>query len=135
MVSAAACSAGLQPPAGGAGAAMSASAVERFLQLGNEGEYLQMGWYFGTAEGPVLRRDDPSDVEKRMYALATVLRHDAFVVGPGRDVPGRIGAAQGYTVRLQRGGRQLQVPMVTVRGSDGRWLVESIDVQAITNAP
>lgn len=135
MLTAAACSAGLQPPAGGPGAPAAASAVERFLQLGTEGEYLQMGWYFGTTDGPILQRDDPSDVEKRMYALATVLQHDAFVVGPGRDVPGRVGAAQGFTVQMQREGRQLQVPFVAVQGPGGRWLVESVDVQAVTNPP
>ena len=131
----AACSAGIQPPATGAGAPVPASAVERFLQLAEEGDYLQMGWYFGTSEGPVLARDEPSDVEKRMYALATVLQNDGFVVGPATAVPGRIGSAQGFTVRLQRQGRTLQVPFVTVRGPGERWLVESVDLQAITNTP
>jgi hypothetical protein len=131
----AACSAGMQPPAAGAGAPVPASAVERFLQLAEEGEYLQMGWYFGTSEGPILDRDEPSEVEKRMYALATVLQNDGFVVGPPTAVPGRIGSAQGFTVRLQRQGRTLEVPFVTVRGSGDRWLVESVDLQVITNQP
>lgn len=125
----------MQPPAGGAGAPAPASAVERFLQLAEEGEYLQMGWYFGTSDGPVLQRDDPSEVEKRMYALATVLDNDGFVVGSPSAVPGRIGAAQSFAVRLQRGNRQLQLPVVAVRGPGGRWLVESVDLQAITNTP
>ena len=131
----AACSTGIQAPATGAGAPVPTSAVERFLQLAEEGDYLQMGWYFGTSEGPVLDRDEPSEVEKRMYALATVLQNDGFVVGPPTAVPGRIGTAQGFTVRLQRQGRTLAVPFVTVRGPAERWLVESVDLQAITNQP
>lgn len=135
LVALTACSAGLQPPPGGAGAPVAASAVERFLQLAAESEYLQMGWYFGTTDGPILERDDPSEVEMRMYALATVLRNDGFVVGNPTAVPGRIGAAQRFDVRLQRNARTMQVPLVTVQGPSGRWLVESIDVQAITNTP
>lgn len=92
-----------------------------------------MGWVFGTSDGPVLQRDSPADVEKRMYALATVLQNQAYVVGPATAVPGRIGAAQQFNVRLMRQGRELQVPITTVRDSNGRWLVEQVDVQAVTN--
>ncbi|HEX6926299.1 MAG TPA: hypothetical protein VF167_12840 [Longimicrobiaceae bacterium] len=132
LVLAAACSSGLRPPAGGVGAPAPAAAVERFLQLAGEDQYLEMGWFFGTAEGPILERDPPSEVEKRMYALAMVLRNGGYVVGPGATVPGRVGAAQRFTVRLQKEQRQVEVPVIVVRGPGERWLVEQIDVQAIT---
>lgn len=131
----AACAGGLRPPAGGAGAPAPEAAVERFLQLAGEREYLEMGWYFGTSEGPVNGRDAASDVEKRMYALATVLQNEGYVVGSGTPVPGRVGAAQRFTVRLMRNGREQQVPFTTVRGPGERWLVEQVDVQAITSQP
>lgn len=106
--------------------------MERFLQLAGEDEYLQMGWFFGTTNGPILQRDSPSDVEKRMYALATVLQNDGFVVGTGMAVPGRVGAAQRFDVRMQQRGREVQVPITAVSASGGRWLVEQVDVQAVT---
>lgn len=130
----AACAGGMQAPASGVGAPAPAAAVDRFLQLAGEGDYLQMGWYFGTSDGAVLQRDPASDVEKRMYALATVMTNDGYVVGTGESVPGRIGAAQRFRVRLQREGRQIDVPIVTVRTGNERWLVEQVDVEAITNA-
>ena len=128
-----ACAAGVQAPAGGPGAPAPPAAVERFLQLAGDGEYLSMGWYFGTADGPILERDTPSEVEKRMYALATVLQNNGFAVGTATAVPGRIGAAQRFDVVLQRQGGQLRVPITTVRGPGERWLVEEVDLQAITN--
>lgn len=129
----AACGGRVAAPAGGAGAPAPGPAVERFLELAGEQEYLQMGWFFGTAEGSVMQRDSPSDVEKRMYALATLLRNEGFAIGNGVSVPGRVGAAQVFNVQLTRSGRQLAVPMTVVRGPDGRWLVEQVEVQAVTN--
>ena len=133
VVISAACSGRVQPPAGGVGAAAPELAVERFLQLALDREYLQMGWFFGTTEGSVLQRDSPEDVERRMYALATVLQNQGFIVGPGAPVPGRVGAAQVFNVQLTRSGEQVRVPITVVRAGEGRWLVEDVPVQAITN--
>ena len=94
-----------------------------------------MGWFFGTSEGPILQRDPAADVEKRMYALATLLQNDGYVLGTGSDVPGRIGGAQRFTVQLQRQGREYRVPFTAVRTSGQRWLVEQVGVEAITNQP
>lgn len=127
------CGGAIQPPSGGPGAPAPDAAVERFLQLAGQQEYLQMGWLFGTSDGPVLQRDPPSDVEKRMYALATVLRNQTFYVGAATAVPGRIGAAQQFRVLLRREGREIRVPIIAVRGPGQRWLVEQVDVSAITN--
>jgi hypothetical protein len=92
-----------------------------------------MGWYFGTSDGPVNLRDEPSNVEKRMYALASVLQNNGYVIGTGSPVPGRVGAAQGFRVRVMQNGTEKQVPFVVVRGPGERWLVEQVDVQALTS--
>lgn len=131
----AACAGGLRPPAAGVGAPAPNAAVERFLQLAGEREYLAMGWLFGTAEGAVLSRDTPSDVEQRMFALATLLQNEGYDVGTGSAVPGRVGGAQRFDVRLARGTQQMVVPITAVRGPGGRWLVELVDVEAITGRP
>lgn len=131
----AACAGGLRPPPGGVGAPAPAVAVERFLQLAGEREYLEMGWIFGTSEGAVLSRDAASGVEQRMFALATLLQNEGYDVGAGSSVPGRVGAAQRFDVRLTRGAQQMTVPITAVRGPGGRWLVEMVDVEAITGRP
>lgn len=127
------CAGRLTPPPGGIGAPAPGAAVERFLQLAAAREYLQMGWVFGTAEGPVLRRDPAPEVEQRMYALATVLENGGYTVGRGEAVPGRVSGAQRFHVVLrQEGGGEVVVPLVAVRGGGGRWLVEQVDVPAVT---
>ncbi|HEX7240891.1 MAG TPA: hypothetical protein VF263_11530 [Longimicrobiaceae bacterium] len=115
------------------GAPAPSAAVERFLRLSAEKDYVEMGWLFGTASGPVLRRDRQSDVERRMYALATVLQNDAFTIRGEEAVPGRTGAAVRVTAQLTRGSRKVDVPFVAVRGPESRWFVEQVVVEAITN--
>ena len=106
----AACAGHVSPPKSGPGAPAAAVAVDRFLQLAGAKDYVQMGWVFGTEAGPVIARDALPDVERRMYALATVLENDTYVVGTGAPVPGRIGRAEVFTVRLVHGTRSYAVP-------------------------
>jgi hypothetical protein len=112
-----------------------ASAVERFLQLAHDRQYAQMGWVFGTAQGAVIQSWPLAEVEQRMYALARLLEHDSFVVGPSAAVPGRIGAAERFQVQLRTDTRLYQVPFTVVRGPNQRWFVEQVAVEAITNVP
>ena len=133
----AACASAPNPPApqGTPGAPAPSAAVERFLRLAQEKDYVQMGWLFGTVEGPVMRRDPSSDVEKRMYALATVLQNQGYTIRGEEPIPGRIGAAVRVNVSLQQGNRRPEVPFVAVRGPDARWFVEQVAVEAITSTP
>jgi hypothetical protein len=133
VLSLSACGGGIPRPAAGPGAVAPAAAVERFLQLAADKQYLEMGWVFGTEEGPVIQQWPAAEVEKRMYALATVLQHGSFVVGAGSPIPGRTGRAVGFRVVLQRGGRQVESPVVAVQGTGDRWYVEQVDVEALTN--
>ncbi len=71
-------------------------------------------WVFGTEAGPVLRQWPRAEVEKRMYALASVLQHDSFVLGRETPVPGRIGAAVRFPAEITGQGRTYVVPLVTV---------------------
>jgi hypothetical protein len=115
------------------GAPAPAAAAERFLRLASTRSYTEMGWVFGTAEGPIIRRDPPGDVERRMYALATILENQSFSISGEEPVAGRPGSAVRMTVRLvQKGGRR-DVPFVVVRGPEGRWFVEEVGVEALTN--
>ncbi len=126
------CGARMAAPAGLPGAPAAPAAVERFLHLAASRDYGGMGWVFGTADGPILARDDQGQVEQRMYALASILEHDGFVLGEGAPVPGRTGEAFRFDVTLSRRAASVQVPFIAVRGPQDRWFVEQLDVEALT---
>jgi hypothetical protein len=127
------CATRVAQPAGGPGAPLAPAAIERFLQLAADRDYVQMGWIFGNAQGAILRQHPVREVEQRMYALAHVLQHDGYVLGSESSVPGRLGSAVRYNVALTRATRTFQVPITVARAGDGRWYVELIDVEAVTN--
>lgn len=113
------------------GAPAPAAAVERFLRLASEKSYAEMGWVFGTVQGPIIRRDPPAEVERRMFALASILEHQSFSLGGEEPVAGR--AAVRLSARLTNRGRRFDVPFVVVQGPEGRWFVEEAGVEAVTN--
>lgn len=135
VLAVAACGPSVRAPASGPGAVAPAEAVERFLRLAAEPDYLQMGWIFGTERGPIIRRDPAGDVERRMYALARVLEHERFEVRAQRPVPGRVGNAILVEVALTQRGREYAVPFTVVRGPGERWYIEEVRVEAITGRP
>ncbi len=130
----AACTTYTPKPKSSPGAEGAAVAVQRFLQLATQKDYVEMGYVFGTAEGPIMRRDPASDVERRMYALASVLQHEAFVVRGESPVPGRVGNAVELDVRLTQRGQEYVVPFTVVRGPQQRWFVERIGLETITGS-
>lgn len=133
LLATAAC-AGNPRPAGGTGGASATLAVERFLQLVDDESYVEMGWVFGTESGPVIEQWPRPEVEQRMYAIARVLAHDSYVLGPSQAVPGRIDRAERFMVTLQARGSVYEVPFIAVRGPRGRWYVERVDLQAVTGS-
>jgi hypothetical protein len=128
-----ACSSAMRAPAGGAGAPAPGSAVEQFMRHLVDQDYLAMGWVFGTEKGPILRRDPPRDVEKRMHAIANILRHESYVLRSQSPVPGRIGGAFRFDVVVTTGGRDFVVPFTAVRGPGERWYIEDIRLEALTS--
>ena len=108
-----------------------APTVERFLRLAAEKQYLEMGYVFGTRDGPIALRDPAASVERRMYLLANILENERFAIRDQAPIPGRTGEAVQLNVELTQRGRAVVVPFVVVR-HEGRWLVEIVDVQKIT---
>jgi hypothetical protein len=109
-----------------------ADAVERFMRLLAAKDYLQMGHLFGTAEGPITSRDPQQQVERRMYAIASILANDRFVIRGGQGIPGRGPEVTQLTVQITQHGQAKDVPFVVVRTASGGWLVEQVDLQAVT---
>lgn len=95
-----------------------------------------MSRLFGTRDGSLLLRDPRADVEKRMYALASLLESQDYHVQGQNIVPGRVGEALDIVVRLtQANGKVATVPITVVKDRNGNWLVERIELTALTQRP
>ncbi len=129
--------------------------VERFLQAANTSDLDAMARIFGTSAGSMAdRAGNPvgcafrrmgswiglsatcvnrQDLELRMNAIALILRHNDYRIRGERDVPGRRAPTTRVGVDLVQGSTTHQdVPFVVVRTSNGRWLVEEIGLERIT---
>lgn len=109
--------------------------VEQFLRAANAKDLARMAQLFGTKDGPIANRDPRDQVEQRMFAIASVLRHDDFEVESEQLVPGRSTEAIQLTVKLTISGSPYQVPFTMVRYKDQSWLVEQIGIEVITKQP
>lgn len=126
--------------------------VERFLQAANDRDIESMGRLFGTADGPILDTGSTfgcffkkigswfggsacakrSDVEVRLDAIARLLTHEDYRIVREEAVAGRLNAATRVFVDLTIRGEEVpNIPFVVVRASEGRWLVESVDLQRV----
>lgn len=107
--------------------------VERFLQAANQNDLDTMMALFGTADGPAYERDGVDATEERMFALASLLRHQDYEIAGTRIVPGRTRDATQVVVRMRFGQREVTVPYTLVLNRDGGWMVEQVDVVRITD--
>lgn len=112
-----------------------AEVVERFMQLASAKNYGQMGYVFGTREGAIINREPHPSVERRMFAIASILQNERFVIRGQNPIPGRPEAdAVQLTVQVTQGGHSRDVPFVAVRTTHGDWLVEQIELERLTKS-
>jgi hypothetical protein len=125
--------------------------VERFLQAANVRDIETMARIFGTTEGAAWDTGstfgcafkkigswfggescvDRHDVEIRMDAIASVLKHEDYRVTREESVPGRLDVATRVWVDLTvEGALVADIPFVVVRAGEG-WLVEQVDLQKV----
>ncbi len=130
--------------------------VERFLQAANSRDLEAMARIFGTAGGPVAetggtfgcafkklgdwiglgqRCRTSSEVELRMDAIAQILEHDDYEIVGEERVAGREHRTTRIRVTLTQGETVIpEVPFVVVQTPGGRWLIEEIGLEVITEA-
>lgn len=106
--------------------------VERFLQAANSRDYQAMASLFGTADGPF--DGERTEVELQMDLIARVLQHEDYGIASEAQVAGRVHATTrvGVDLTIQRE-TVPDVGFLVVRTDGGRWLVEEIDLEKITN--
>ncbi len=129
--------------------------VERFLQAANTRDLESMARIFGNADGAIADRASSTfacafkkmgswiglgdsclgwaEIELRMNAIALIIQHDDYLVRAESAVPGRSRPTTRLSVDFARGvERFIDVPIVVVQTSDGRWLVEEIGLGQMT---
>ncbi len=126
--------------------------VERFLQAANARDVQTMGRLFGTSSGPL--GDTGStfgcffkkigswfggnactrrvEVELRMDAIASVVRHENYRIVREEPVAGRNSPTRRVLVDMTVSGRTVSAaPFVVVQTGGGRWLVEEVPLETI----
>jgi hypothetical protein len=110
-----------------------AEVVEQFMQMASAKNYGQMGYVFGTRDGAIISHEPHPSVERRMFAIASILQNERFVIRGQNTIPGRPEAdAVQLTVQVTQNGQSRDVPFVAVRTTHGGWLVEQIDLERLT---
>lgn len=127
--------------------------VERFLQAANTRDLDAMGRLFGTADGPYGDTGSTfgcafkkigswfggeacrtrQEVELRLDAIASILRHQDYAVTQQQMVAGRMHPTSRVLVDLVMDGDRIvrAVPFVVVHGSGNQWYVQEIDLQMV----
>ena len=108
--------------------------VEQFLRAVNAGDLDTMARLFGTREGSITERDSREQVDNRMFAIASVLRHEDYRIEGEQIVPGRRDEATQLLVRLTFPDRDVVVPFTMVITDDRTWMIEQIAIERVTQA-
>lgn len=124
--------------------------VERFLQAANERDLQAMGNLFGTREGPAMDTGSTfgcafkkigswfggtacvkrEEVEIRMDAIASILRHQDYRIVREERVAGRQAPTTRIMVDMTIQNQPVPgVPFVVVQTGEGRWLVQEIGLE------
>lgn len=120
------------PPSSELAAVAPMLSVERFLQAANARDYDAMSRLFGTVDGPV--QGERTTIELWMDTLARVLQHRDYRIVGESQVPGREHPTTRVGVDLTIGNEVVpNVAFHVVRTGEGRWMVQEIDIEAITN--
>lgn len=108
--------------------------VEQFLRAVNAGDLDTMARLFGTREGAIVERDSEEQVDTRMFAIASVLRHQDYRIEREQIVPGRRTEATQLLVRLIFPENEVVVPFTMVLTDKRTWLIEQIAIERVTQA-
>ena len=126
--------------------------VERFLQAANARDVDAMGRLFGTSSGSVMETGSTfgcffkkigswfggtactrrTDVELRMDAIASIIRHEDYRIVREEPVAGRVSPTRRVIVDMRLQGRSVSAaPFIVVQTGGGRWLVEQVPLEQL----
>ena len=109
------------------GAASGMAAIDSFLGAVKAQDLQAMSAVWGNAKGLARDQMKRDELEKRLVIMQCLLQHDRYAVAPERARLA-VGGRQEHQIDLTRGTLTARTKFVTLLGSDGRWLVEDIDL-------
>jgi hypothetical protein len=103
------------------------AAIDSFLGAVKAQDLQAMSAVWGNAKGLARDQMKRDELEKRLVIMQCLLQHDRYAVAPERARLA-VGGRQEHQIDLTRGTLTARTKFVTLLGSDGRWLVEDIDL-------
>lgn len=116
--------------AGDYGADDAEAAASAFVEAARMKDYRAMSRLFGTAEGPAERRLGQTEVERRMFVLASIMEHSSHRVRSSPLSEGPDQQRMMVDMTNTRSG-DVSVPIIVVRSGD-RWFVEQVVTEPLT---
>ena len=105
--------------------------IDQFLRATKSNDLDTMARLFGTVEGSILGWEPRAEVDQRMFALASILRHDSYAIKGMEVVPGRRDEATRVIVSMKVGERDIDVPYTMVWSKRQTWMIEQIGIDAL----
>ena len=125
----AACGGGAPPAAQPATSA--SGTVRSFMQAVADSNVDKMATLWGTSGGPASRTKQPPDYQRRVAIMQAYLRNQSFRITS--DTPGQDLNRRAVQVEIKRDTCTWSVPFVTVKSSDGTWIITQVDLAAAGN--
>jgi hypothetical protein len=110
------------------GATSARAAVASFLTAAQQEDLQAMALVWGTSAGPATNTIPREELEKREIIMMCFLRHDRHqVVGDAGSTAGQ----RRIEVELRKGTLTRTTSFIVVPAADGRWYVQSFDLEAL----
>lgn len=125
----AACGGG--PPPATQPATSASGTVRNFMQAVADSNVEKMASLWGTSGGPASRTKQPPDYQRRVAIMQAYLRNQSFRITS--DTPEQDPNRRAVQVEIKRETCTWSVPFVTVKSSDGTWIITQVDLAAAGN--
>ena len=106
--------------------------IDQFMRATMSYDLDTMARLFGTVDGSILGWESRTEVDQRMFAIASLLRHDSYSIKGLEIVPGRREEATRVIVNMSLGEHSVDVPYTLVWSKNRTWMIEQIDLEAFT---
>ncbi len=105
-------------------------AVQEFMAAVADSNLIKMAEYWGTAKGAAGEIGKPADYPKRIEVMQLWLRGYSYRILASTPTDAGL-TGQQMVVELARGDCRKQVPFLAVKTGSNRWVVQSIDLNAV----
>ncbi|HVB30434.1 MAG TPA: hypothetical protein VNE60_02790 [Gemmatimonadaceae bacterium] len=117
-------------PSNDTGALNPDAAVNQFMAAVKAEDLQAMGAIWGTPDGPARDQMSQDVLQQRELIMLCYLKHDSYkILG---DAPS-MDNTRALSVDVTRKERTHATTFTAVRGKNGRWYVEAVDIQPLTD--